>query len=320
MNGRRPAVLVVDDEDGIRECLAILLEDRYDVLPAPSGAAALAVLERCPVAAVVLDVRMPDIDGIEVLRRLRSTHPSLPVVLLSAVDSARTAADAMKLGAIDYLMKPFSDTELLTILDGALGSPPAVADAADLILWHAGGDLGRRAVAAGLLGTIRGVRIAPHGVTIIDGRRALPAMFGQLRAAYSRIDAAFETFGTVTAKVAELLAPSYRSATVEELAAAIGRSPRHLARRFARETSKTLREYLARVRTEAAKCLLRETDDKLDVIAEAVGLYDTSHLVRLFHRFEALRPAAFRMQAGRRMSEPSCIVSDPYIASRRSGA
>src|SRR2546421_340344 len=90
MNGPRPVVLVVDDDDGVREGLTLILEERYAILAAPSGAEALATLEKHPVDALVLDVRMRGMDGIETLRRVRATQPTLPVVVLSAVYSVDT--------------------------------------------------------------------------------------------------------------------------------------------------------------------------------------------------------------------------------------
>ena len=111
-------ILVVDDAEGIRSYLASLLELRgFHVDTAEDGNSALALLESGAAPdLIILDVMMPGIDGLETLRRIRARDPELPVVMLSVVGKAATIVEAMQLGAIDYLNKPFEEEELeLTI-------------------------------------------------------------------------------------------------------------------------------------------------------------------------------------------------------------
>ncbi len=107
-------VLVVDDAEGIRTYLANLLEVfGYHVDTAEDGRSALALFEGGAAPDVVLmDVMMPGIDGIETLRRLRERDPEVPVVMLSVVGKASTIVQALQLGAVDYLNKPFEEEEL----------------------------------------------------------------------------------------------------------------------------------------------------------------------------------------------------------------
>jgi two-component system, NtrC family, response regulator AtoC len=118
--GRR--VLIVDDADGIRGYLANLLELRsYQVDTAEDGRRALELLDAGAAPDVILlDVMMPGLDGLETLRRIRETHPSANVVMLSVVGRAQTIVEAMQLGAIDYLNKPFEEEELDIVLRAAL--------------------------------------------------------------------------------------------------------------------------------------------------------------------------------------------------------
>ncbi len=113
-----PRLLVVDDAEGIRTYLASLLELRgYQVDSAEDGRRALALLEAGAAPdVVILDVMMPGIDGIETLRRIREFDPELPVVMLSVIGKASTIVDAMQLGAVDYINKPFEEEELEAIL------------------------------------------------------------------------------------------------------------------------------------------------------------------------------------------------------------
>jgi two-component system response regulator AtoC len=115
----RRQILVVDDTEGIRTYLKSLLSGRgYDVVLANDGESALALLEQgLQPAAAVLDVMMPGIDGLEVLRRARRLQPALPFVMLSVVGKASTIVEAMGLGAADFLSKPFEESELEAALE-----------------------------------------------------------------------------------------------------------------------------------------------------------------------------------------------------------
>jgi CheY-like chemotaxis protein/anti-sigma regulatory factor (Ser/Thr protein kinase) len=111
----RGRVLVVDDNDDMRGYLVRLLSPTYAVRAAASGAEALAAIEREMPDVVVSDVMMPDVDGYELLRRLRSAPglEELPVVLLSARAGPEAAVEGLDLGADDYLVKPFAADDLL---------------------------------------------------------------------------------------------------------------------------------------------------------------------------------------------------------------
>lgn len=106
-------ILVVDDEKNIREALRMLLEDEYEVALAASGREALGMIEENP-GLVILDVRLPDMGGLEVLRRIRELNPNLPVIMLSGVGEVGTVVEAMRAGAVDYLPKPF-DSKVLRV-------------------------------------------------------------------------------------------------------------------------------------------------------------------------------------------------------------
>jgi two-component system KDP operon response regulator KdpE len=113
-------VLVVDDEPSILHVVAANLRARgYEALTAASGTAALAVIETQPPDCIVLDLGLPDVGGLEVLRRLRA-WATTPVVILTAVDDQQERATALDLGADDYVTKPFAMTELVARVRGAL--------------------------------------------------------------------------------------------------------------------------------------------------------------------------------------------------------
>ena len=117
---RRGTVLCVDDEEGVRKSVRAILEETCDVIEAQDGAQALELLRHHEVDMVMLDQRMPGEPGIEVLARLKALDPGMIVVLATAVRDVRTAVEAMRLGAWDYLVKPFDVDDLNLLVQRAL--------------------------------------------------------------------------------------------------------------------------------------------------------------------------------------------------------
>jgi DNA-binding NtrC family response regulator len=116
----RPTILVVDDDHGLRESFRLILEDEFEVLDVPDGQQALDIVRSCQVDLVLLDIRLPGMDGLEVLERIKGMDEQLDVILVTAVKTVRTAVSAMKLGALDYLTKPFDEDEVLALIRRAL--------------------------------------------------------------------------------------------------------------------------------------------------------------------------------------------------------
>jgi len=110
----KQTILVVDDELGARESLSVILEDDYKVVSVASGKEALEALKKAQVDLVLLDVHMPDMDGIEVLKKIKELDEEVDVVMVSALNMARRAVDAIKLGAYDYITKPYEPEEILS--------------------------------------------------------------------------------------------------------------------------------------------------------------------------------------------------------------
>lgn len=113
-------ILVVDDEQGARDALQVILEDDYEVTTATNGHEAIAYCEGSNYDLVFLDVTMPEIDGIETLKRLRSLDDPMDVVMISASDKAEKAVESIKLGAYDYITKPFEPDDILSAVDRVL--------------------------------------------------------------------------------------------------------------------------------------------------------------------------------------------------------
>jgi len=116
----RPLILVVDDHEGVRDALRLVLEPEYEVHEAECGTSALNFVAKRLPSVTLLDLLLPDIDGLAVLKELNARAPDMPVIVLTAVRTVRAAVAAMKLGARDYLSKPFDEDELRSIVRGCL--------------------------------------------------------------------------------------------------------------------------------------------------------------------------------------------------------
>jgi len=117
MSAGRPTVLVVDDESGILDSLRILLKNSgFDVSVALGGKAALDQLEKTMPDIVLTDIRMPQISGMEVLDAVRERDVQTPVIFMTAQAELRTAIEAVNRGAFYYVLKPFSNDDLVAIV------------------------------------------------------------------------------------------------------------------------------------------------------------------------------------------------------------
>jgi DNA-binding NtrC family response regulator len=121
-NATRPRarILVVDDDRGIRESLEQILEEDYELTLVDNGLDALDEIGRRAFDLVLLDLSMPQIDGLETLRRIKRSDEQLDVVMISATDKARQAIDAVRSGAYDYVTKPFDPDSIMAVVERVL--------------------------------------------------------------------------------------------------------------------------------------------------------------------------------------------------------
>ena len=126
---RNASVLVIDDEEIMRDILGTLLErEGYSVRLAASGQEGLDLARSLPFDAVIVDVMMPGIDGLQVLDELKKHDDDLPVLMITAYASMESAISAMKKGAFDYITKPFKNDEVLVVLRNAIERRQLVAE------------------------------------------------------------------------------------------------------------------------------------------------------------------------------------------------
>ena len=113
-------ILVVDDDQGILDSFEVLLGDRYDLVKADNGYEALRIIETSTPQLVFLDIKMPGLDGIEILKRLQEDQRKVEVVVITAVNQEGTEEEAKSLGVIDYLKKPLNIVEVERITSQVL--------------------------------------------------------------------------------------------------------------------------------------------------------------------------------------------------------
>jgi two-component system response regulator FixJ len=124
----RGKVYVIDDDEAMRDSLNFLLDSAdFDVTLFETAVRFLDVLPKLGFGCVVSDVRMPGLDGIELLKRMKSGHSTFPIVIMTGHGDIPLAVEAMKLGAVDFLEKPFEDDRLIGMIEAAIRQAEPVA-------------------------------------------------------------------------------------------------------------------------------------------------------------------------------------------------
>jgi DNA-binding NtrC family response regulator len=166
----RPRVLVVDDEASVRESLRLILKERADVTLAASGEVALESISAGRFDVILLDILIPGRDGLEILECIRALTNAPQVIMLTATKTVKTAVRAMKLGAFDYVTKPFDIDELLVLVDRA-AQASALLQEVTVLRQEVGrrysfdSVIGRSAAMQSVLDTVS--RVAPLRTTVL---------------------------------------------------------------------------------------------------------------------------------------------------------
>src|SRR5437773_5768179 len=122
-------ILVVDDEENIRHTLrGVLADEGFEVLEAPDGRHALELLRHAAPRLAIVDVWMPEMDGIELVERMRNQAPGVPIIVISGHGTIETAVRVIRRGAFDFLHNPFPPYALLSLRGRAFGANPPAAE------------------------------------------------------------------------------------------------------------------------------------------------------------------------------------------------
>ena len=109
----KPTLLICDDEEGIRESFKLILEDSYNLRFAINGVEALEMIKTFTPDLMLLDIKMPKMHGMDILKQIKIIKPELPVIIVTGYQSVETAQEAIKNGAADYIPKPFESKQIL---------------------------------------------------------------------------------------------------------------------------------------------------------------------------------------------------------------
>jgi DNA-binding NtrC family response regulator len=125
-------ILVVDDENGVRQSFNMVLKDDYNVLLAGTGQEAIDIFIKNKVDLVLLDILLPDIGGLNLLEKFKEADPNTEIIMVTAVNEVQTAVKAIKLGAYEYIIKPFVVDDVLTLIHRAMEKRSLVREVAYL--------------------------------------------------------------------------------------------------------------------------------------------------------------------------------------------
>jgi len=269
------SILIVDDEASIREVVAEALAPRFRVVGADCAAAALDVLCTQLFDLILLDYRLPDVPGTELLRLVKKFLPSTPVVIITGHGSEDVAVQALRGGAHDYLRKPFGARELES----------RVCSLLEL----------RRGAAAGR----QGAPTNPYRL-----RPLRPPGAGEGPEAAERARQLFRAVRHIEEHLEERL-------TLAGVAQVAGMSKFHFCRRFQACTGQHFRDFLARRRVERAKELMRLTGSSLEAIYRDVGFRGMTHFTRVYKRIEGQAPCGGRRRGEGRADPPAAPEPSP---------
>ena len=110
-------VLIIDDEEGVRESLTLILSDYYSLIVTEDAEQGIDCIREDPnIGLVLLDIKMPGHNGLEILEKIKSLNPEVPIVIVTGYKSVETATEAVRLGASGYIVKPFKAEEILDVV------------------------------------------------------------------------------------------------------------------------------------------------------------------------------------------------------------
>ncbi len=163
---KRPQVLIVEDQLGPRKSLEMILSPFFDIHTADLGKKALELLQEKPIDVVTLDLRLPDLHGMDVFRQIKRLHADVEVIIITGYGEFKTALDALHLGASSYLLKPFNTGDVLSAINRAAGKKRQI-DQLKAFLMKIGGMIGLKKELS------QGIKMLEEDSSLFDKVKAL---------------------------------------------------------------------------------------------------------------------------------------------------
>jgi len=256
VHDNKKRILVVEDDADIIKVHEELLSDHFTVITASSGMRAIRCLRDDPaIDLVLLDIKLPDISGIEVLKEIKKIKPCVPAIIITAFGNENVAMNAFRCGARDYIKKPFSNGELLRRIKFCLSLNIIGQGKHRTVLTSEVDD-----VAADLVSRTK------------TGRKN-----HNLQQALNYIHNNFST-----------------DISLDRAAGTVGISKYHFCRCFKEMTGLTYQSYVNRIRIEQAKKLLDDKALSVTDTGYAVGYSDLTHFERIFKKLTGTTPSQYR--------------------------
>lgn len=263
-------LLIADDEIIERKVLYKTLQkhlgDICEIHQAENGREALAIYEEKHIQIAVLDIEMPGIDGIQAAEKIRAQDPDCCIIFLTAFDEFSYAKKAITVRALDYLLKPYQEEELLTVLDEAIR------------LTNLRRRDGKSASGAGKPPLL-----------------PLPAELAVI--SEDMIDTGQIRMIKVTEVIEEYIKSHYmQDISMQDVARVMNYSEAYFCKLFKQCFSCNFTAYLTQIRMGAAKKLLAQPTVNVKDIGEAVGYSDSNYFAKVFKRYTGFTPTEFRMK------------------------
>ena len=256
---RKKFILIVEDEPDMIQFYVTVLSDIFDVLIASSGVSALRqVQETENIDIVILDYKLPDMSGIEVLQELKKIKPSMPVIIVTAFGDEDVAVKSFRLGARDYIKKPFDCSDLIKRINFYLSFEPPEEDYRISVPFD---------------GQITETRLCYNSTSSANIYKIQKAI------KYINDNYAAKISLTVVAQKACL-------------------SKYHFSRIFKKITGITYQDYLSNFRIEKAKDMLKKSVLSITEVASSVGYDDLRHFERIFKKVTGFTPSQCKTLPG----------------------
>lgn len=259
-----PSLLVVDDTPIIRTTIAQVVSRDTSfspVLQAANGVEAVALARQHRPDIILMDIKMPGLDGLQASAIIKAEQPQSRIIILSAYDEFSYVQGALKIGAVDYLLKPVRPATLLTLL----------AQVSE------GLSVERERAHAERLASVEHVNtmVSTNASTFVASHDPIQQALDYIEQNHQRPDI-----------------------SLSDVAEAVNLSPSHLAHLLKERVGVSYKQQLTSLRMKAAKHLLRTTNLTINAIGEAVGYQNATNFYRLFNRETGMTPAEFRRQVG----------------------
>jgi YesN/AraC family two-component response regulator len=249
-------ILIVEDDAKINKVHRELLSDHFTVIIKPSGTLAIRYLRGNPdIDLALLDIKLPDMSGIEVLKEIKKIKPCVPTIIVTAFGSENVAVKAFRCGARDYIKKPFSNDELVRRINFCLSLNIIEQDKHRKVLTN---------------------EAEEFSADLVPGTKA-GRKDQNLQHALKYIHNNFST-----------------EISLDLVAGTAGISKYHFCRLFKEMTGLTYQSYLNRVRIEQAKKLLNDEALNITDTGYAVGYSDLTHFERIFKKLTGITPSQYR--------------------------